>query len=117
MGVGGGRGHGGLGWLKGIKDFKDCFLWIQTSLVSLAAVSSRRSAPTWALHDETKTAAKETKTSLDIIVYIAPEHLSVQMGDTHCQGEGGGGGGGLMGNVYLLKYEFYHHSKSAFRVD
>ena len=85
-------GHGGLGWLKGIKDFKDCFLWIQTSLVSLAAFSSRRSAPTWALHDETKTAAKETKTSLDI-VYIAPKHLSVRMGDTHCEGEGGGGGG------------------------
>ena len=55
---------------------------------------THRSSPTWALHDETKTAAKETKTSLDIIVYIAPEHLSVQMGDTHCQGEGGGGGGG-----------------------
>ncbi|CAH3015228.1 unnamed protein product, partial [Porites evermanni] len=56
----------------------------------------QRSSPTSALHDETKTAAKETTTSLDIIVYIAPKHLSVQMGDTLTVK--GRGGGALMGN-------------------
>ena len=39
-----GWGGGGVRWswvIKGYKDFKDCFLWTKTSLVSLAAVLSR----------------------------------------------------------------------------
>ena len=70
--------------IKGYKDFKDCSSWTKTSLVSLAGVLSR--------HTTLLPNAKETKISLDIIVYIAPKHLSVQMGDTlTVKGRGGGG--------------------------